>query len=221
MFEAKLDILPPAQRKLWPKLSFTVPLGFTLFGGTAIAVQIGHRISVDFDFFRSEPLSKTQLFSSAPFLSGGTVIQDEINSLTILIADRDNPDMTVKISFFGLVDFETYEPSDTTSDGVLKVASLNDLLATKLKVVLQRAEAKDYIDIAALIGADVDLAKGLAIAKQMFAPGFQPSESLKALSYFGDGDLSTLSNQVRFTLISAVANVRELPDVVLVKRQLG
>jgi Nucleotidyl transferase AbiEii toxin, Type IV TA system len=221
MFEAKLDILPPAQIKLWPELSFTVPLGFTLFGGTAIAVQIGHRISVDFDFFRSEPLSKTQLFSAAPFLAGGTVIQDEINSLTILIADRDNPDMTVKISFFGLVDFETYEPSHTTSDGVLKVASLNDLLATKLKVVLQRAEAKDYIDIAALIGANVDLAKGLAIASQMFAPGFQPSESLKALSYFGDGDLSTLSNQVRSTLISAVANVRELPDVVLVKRQLG
>jgi Nucleotidyl transferase AbiEii toxin, Type IV TA system len=189
VFAAKLDALPPAQRNLWPRLSFTAGLGFTLYGGTAIAIQLGHRVSVDFDFFRSESLSRNELFNAAPFLAEGTVIQDEENTLTILVADRGIPDATVKISFFGRIDFGFYEPPDATSDGVLLVASMYDLLATKLKVILQRAEAKDYIDIVALIGANIDLAKGLAIAREMFAPSFQPSESLKALSYFKDGDL--------------------------------
>jgi Nucleotidyl transferase AbiEii toxin, Type IV TA system len=215
VFDPKLDALPPAQRNVWPRLSFAARLGFTLYGGTAIAIQLGHRVSVDFDFFRSEPLSRNQLFNAAPFLAEGAIIQDEVNTLTVLVADRNSPEATVKISFFGLIDFGSYEPPETTSDGVLRVASLNDLLATKLKVILQRAEAKDYIDIAALLGANIDLAKGLAIARVMFSPGFQPSESLKALSYFNDGDLSTLTAAQRTILINAAAQVRALPEVKL------
>jgi hypothetical protein len=99
VFAPKLDALPPAQRNLWPRLSFAAGLGFTLYGGTAIAIQLGHRVSVDFDFFRSESLSRNQLFNAAPFLAEGTVIQDEENTLTILVADRSIPDTTVKISF--------------------------------------------------------------------------------------------------------------------------
>jgi len=45
-----LDILPPAQRKIWDALS-ALPSEFVLYGGTAIALQLGHRQSVDFDFF--------------------------------------------------------------------------------------------------------------------------------------------------------------------------
>ena len=104
----RLDALPPAQRNLWSRLSFAAGLGFTLYGGTAIAIQLGHRVSVDFDFFRSESLSRNQLFDAAPFLAEGTVIQDEKNALTILIADRSIPGATVKISFFGLIDLGTY-----------------------------------------------------------------------------------------------------------------
>jgi hypothetical protein len=53
-------------------------------------------------------------------------------------------------------------------------------MSTKLKVLLQRVEAKDYIDIAAMTGAGVSLAKGLASAKLMYGHSFQPSECLKA-----------------------------------------
>ena len=51
-FRPRLDILPDAQRALWPELAATPP-EFTLYGGTAIALQLGHRQSVDFDFFGS------------------------------------------------------------------------------------------------------------------------------------------------------------------------
>ncbi|GJL55967.1 MAG: hypothetical protein NPIRA02_30990 [Nitrospirales bacterium] len=45
-----LDILPSPQRRLWDDL-VNLPGSFTLYGGTAIALQIGHRPSIDFDFF--------------------------------------------------------------------------------------------------------------------------------------------------------------------------
>jgi hypothetical protein len=216
MFAAKLETLPAAQQSLWPKLSFAKDLGFTLYGGTAIAIQLGHRISVDFDFFSPTQLNKTQIFQAAPYLQNATVIQDEVNSLTLLVAEPDAAGSIVKISFFGLINLGQYERPRITDDSVLRVASLNDLLATKLKVILQRAEAKDYIDIAALVRSGLSLAKGLAIAQEMFRPSFQPSESLKALTYFNDGDLGTIQAADRATLISAAAEVRKLPAIQLI-----
>ena len=52
-FVPNLDILPAAQRTLWPELSAT-PDNFTLYGGTALALRLGHRASVDFDFFSND-----------------------------------------------------------------------------------------------------------------------------------------------------------------------
>lgn len=50
LFSPQLGILPPPQRRLWPELS-AVPPSFVLYGGTAIALYLGHRPSVDFGFF--------------------------------------------------------------------------------------------------------------------------------------------------------------------------
>lgn len=111
--------------------------------------------------------------------------------------------------------FEGVGEPDFTEDGVLQVASLEDLMATKLKVVLQRAEAKDYRDVAAMVGAGVSLSRGLASARLLFGPNFQPSESLKALVYFNDGDLNTLTPAEKAALVDAVKAVRDLPDVSL------
>jgi len=49
----------------------------------------------------------------------------------------------------------------------------------------------------------------------LFGPNFQPSESLKALVFFKDGDLNTLSASEKNTLIEAVKQVRDLPEVLL------
>ena len=99
-----------------------------------------------------------------------------------------------------------------TNDGVLLVASLDDLMATKLKVILQRPEAKDYRDIAAMLESKVRLDRGLASARELFRPTFQPSESLRALCFFEDGDLDTLSDSEKRTLVKAATEVRDLPD---------
>ena len=109
---------------------------------------------------------------------------------------------------------------DLTIDGVMQVASSDDLMATKLKVILQRAEAKDYKDIAAMVQAGVSLAKGLSSAREVFGLAFQPSESLKALTYFGDGDLATLTTTEKNILLTAVKAVGELPNVTILSKVL-
>jgi hypothetical protein len=59
--EPKTAILPKAQQELWPLLTPAPGFSFVLYGGTAVALHLGHRISVDFDFFRTEPLDKKEI----------------------------------------------------------------------------------------------------------------------------------------------------------------
>jgi len=212
-FIPNITILPPAQRRLWSQMAATVDLGFVLYGGTAIALRLGHRTSVDFDFFSTDALDRGALRDALPFLKRATVLQDQPDTWTVLTADEAPDSPTVKLSFFGGTDFGRVGEPDVTDDGVLQVAALDDLMATKVKVVLQRVEAKDYRDVAAMTAAGVSLSRGLAAARVMFGPAFQPSEALKALTYFEDGDLETLSGEDRRRLIEAVRAVRDLPDV--------
>jgi hypothetical protein len=220
-FKPCMEILPDAQKRLWPKLINATNLGFTLYGGTAIALRLGHRDSVDFDFFSEKPLDREAIKSACPFVGQSMTIQDQDNTWVVLVTDGKSEREHVKVSFFGNIAFGRVGEPDLTEDGVLLVASFDDLMATKVKVVLQRAEAKDYRDIAAMLNAGVSLARGLASARQLFGPNFQPSESLKALVYFNDGDLKTLNHGEKKTLVDAVKVVRDLPDVTLRSKSLS
>ena len=219
-FTPRMDILPLAQQSLWPQLRAAAPLGLVLYGGTAIALRLGHRQSVDFDFFCADALDQVLARRSLPFLSQSTVLQDRPNALTVQVSGVDAAHRSVKVSFFGKIEFGRVGEPQFTNDGVLLVASLDDLMATKLKVILQRSEAKDYRDIAAMLHSGVSLSRGLASAREMFRPTFQPSESLRALSFFGDGDLHTLGDGEKRILVKAAHEVRDLPDVKVVDTRL-
>ena len=60
----RLDILPAAQCTLWPKLAEVRRHSFVLYGGTAVALYLGHRESVDFDFFTHQTFQPEELFAS-------------------------------------------------------------------------------------------------------------------------------------------------------------
>ena len=61
---------------------------------------------------------------------------------------------------------------------------MDDLLAQKLKVLLQRVETKDYVDIAELLHAGLSLIDGLAGARALFHNTFSPAIAVATLSYF-------------------------------------
>jgi hypothetical protein len=219
-FSPHLEILPEPQLRLWPELRPIAGLGFALYGGTAIALRLGHRTSVDFDLFTERALDRASLKEALPFLRTAQVLQESPDTLTVLASSDGANERPVKLSFFGSITFGRVGEPQWTDDWNIQVASLDDLLATKVKVLLQRIEAKDYLDVAALLDSGVPLATGLAAARSMFGPAFQPSESLKALVYFEGGDLNSLAETTRHLLIHAATAVGDLPSIPVVNKQL-
>lgn len=202
-FSPRLDVLPDAQRRLWGELS-AIPQEFTLYRGTALALRLGHRKSVDFDFFATRTIEVTALEREIPLLSDAKVIQRAKNTLTVLL----NRGADVQISFFGVPKLPRLAEPAVAQDNGIKIASLLDLAGTKASVVQVRGEAKDYIDIDALIQTGgVSLPFALAAAQKLSGPSFNPEITLKALSYFDDGDLRRLPKDLKFRLASAVEKV--------------
>jgi hypothetical protein len=89
-------MLPPPQLRLWAELGAT-PEAFTLYGGTALTLRLGHRSSVDFDFFSNAPFDPERLASTLPYLKGAEPVQLAPNTLTYRV-DRGG---AVLVSFFG------------------------------------------------------------------------------------------------------------------------
>jgi hypothetical protein len=219
-FSPHLDILHEVQQLLWPRLKPAANLGFVLYGGTAVALRLGHRASVDFDFFSHAELDRDALFAAMPFLQKARLLQDRSDTITFLTTLGALESETVKVSFFASIAFGRVGLPQWTSDRVAQVASPEDLLGTKLKVLLQRIESKDYIDVAAILESGTPLAVGLGAARGLFGQAFQPSECLKALVYFEGGDLESLSRRVKDTLIASASAVDDIPDVARVGQRL-
>jgi hypothetical protein len=145
-------------------------------------------------------LDSDALYRTIPFLASSTPLQRGPDTLTVLVEKHG----TVKVSFFGGIGIGCVDLPELTEDGVLLVASPRDLLGTKLKVLLQRVEAKDYRDIAALMRSKIPLAEGLGAAQALYQEQFPPCEALKALVYFEGGDLDGLEGEVKSYLTAAV-----------------
>jgi hypothetical protein len=197
----RLDSLPAEQRRLWPELS-QIPDHFVLYGGTAIALRLGGRQSVDFDFFTNQPVSANVLSQSVAFLNGAELIQSEPNTATFTV-DRSGP---IKVSFFGGLTIGRVGRPDQCDDNHVCIASLLDLAAQKMKVILVRAEPKDYYDIYTLLKAGVTLSEALGATKALY-PEFNAVLSLKALAYYGEPTLADMATDVREYLTEESAKV--------------
>ncbi|HEY0329757.1 MAG TPA: nucleotidyl transferase AbiEii/AbiGii toxin family protein [Rhodopseudomonas sp.] len=216
LFEPRTKILPPAQQEIWPLLEPASRLAFVLYGGTAIALHLGHRQSIDFDFFRSKPLGKDEVEAAFAFMDDAIVVQEAINTLVVTVAMPSGP---VKLSFFGGLAIGRINPPLQTRDATMLVASLEDLLATKLKAILDRAEAKDYRDISAMLSAGVSLQRGLGGFAKIYCR--DAGLPLRALGFFEDGDVPSLPKADRDLLRTARDRVTEIPDVAIAMGSLA
>ncbi|MGA8213729.1 MAG: nucleotidyl transferase AbiEii/AbiGii toxin family protein [Candidatus Sulfotelmatobacter sp.] len=208
MFTPKLGILPFAQRRLWDELKHT-PKEFVLYGETALALRLAHRSSEDFDFFSNCSFAPDFLRKVIPYSHDAEMSQFEANTLTAIV-DRTGP---VKVSFFGGLKLDRIEDPDVALDNGIKVASLIDIAATKLATIQQRAQARDYEDIAATLAAGIGLSEAVAAAGAVYGKEFNGALSLKALTYFADGDLSTLSpeTQTKLRALAGPVNLKQIP----------
>ncbi len=216
IFKPDLGILPQSQKDLWLELK-DIPDSFVLYGGTAIALQLGHRESVDFDFFSSQVFDPDDLLKSIPALKNAHITQRAENTLSVRV-DRAGE---VYLSFFGLPNIKPIIPPLTTNDGIIKVASLLDLAGMKASVVQKRAELKDYVDLATLMDAGITLPMALCAGQTIYKDQFNPQITLKALSYFDD--VNGVSSKIKKTLQDAVRGVdlQNLPSLESLKRTMS
>lgn len=210
-FHTHFSILPQEQRELWPLLAPTASLGGILYGGTALALRFGHRKSVDFDFFFHNPFDDIDIFYKPfPFLKKGSLIQCEKNTFSFLT------EQGVKLSFFGGIRFGCVQEPEMTEDGVLCVASVLDIMATKLYALLKRVAAKDYMDIATMLHHGTSIEEGLSAALALYGDSFPIMPTLRTLTYFEGNDVAALPQAYKNILIAASQNcngskIRKLP----------
>jgi len=122
-------------RTVWGKCNFLE--GFYLAGGTALAMQLGHRISVDLDFFSEEPIKKTLLDKIENVFGTVSVLVNSKNELTVR-ADE------VKITCIHYP-FQLLSPTIPTY--ITPLASVRDIAAMKAYTLGRRRYLKDYVDL--------------------------------------------------------------------------
>jgi hypothetical protein len=196
----RLHVLPEAQRAFWEEDLVAIPRGWVLYGGTAIALHLGHRQSRDFDFFSADELDRAALRRSGRVLAEAKTLQDEPNTLTVIAEKGGAP---IKLSFFGAIDFgRVGDP--IVIHNTARIASRLDLLATKLATVTQRIEPRDYVDIAALLASGLTINEGVAALLALYGAQASGVQSVKTIAWFKDGDLErVLPADVRAVLTAA------------------
>jgi len=178
---------------------------FYLAGGTALALQIGHRKSIDLDFFISE-LPSTDQIITALSSNNPTITQQTQSGIDMYIQE-------VKVSF---LQYSYPLLAPLVSYQQIKLASIEDIACMKVSAIASRGMKKDFVDIFFIlkIMSLEDLLHNFQ--KKYQGIQYQTLHLLKSLVYFndaeGDPDPDYLTpvdwEEVKSTLQSAVLKVR-------------
>lgn len=148
-----------------------------LVGGTALALQYGHRTSVDLDFFGSFGNEEDKLF---------TVLQPYAEVRRV----KDSPNIKIFFMDDVKVDFVNYSIYSWLDDAVeedgLRLASPKDIAAMKINAIEGRGSKKDFIDIYFLL-QHYSLDEILQFYSQKY-PNYSIYRALMSLTYFADAD---------------------------------
>ena len=176
----KIETLPKIQRQLWKQLAGIKEVRpFYLAGGTAMALHLGHRESIDFDFFRSDSFNPTQLIQTLSKLGGIRIESESENTLVAFLSN-------VKVSFFQYP-YPLIAPPHTCAG--ISVADLKDIASMKIIAIAQRGVKKDFIDVHALLAAGWNFEAIFRCVDQKFTDQkYNKMHLLKSLTYFKDAE---------------------------------
>lgn len=174
------EILSDSQVKLFPFLAL-FRSRFILVGGTAIALHIGHRRSIDYDLFSDKPfrniLLKRKIGKSATI---ERVLVDSEGELTFVSSG-------VKITFF---EYPFVIDATERLDDVIELPDLLTLAAMKAYALGKRAKWKDYVDLFFILRDFHSLREIVVRSKKIFGNEFNEKIFRTQLSYFNDVDYS-------------------------------
>jgi predicted nucleotidyltransferase component of viral defense system len=152
---------------------------FYLVGGTALALQIGHRVSVDIDMFGKCEIQEDLFLEKLSTIDTVTTLKKSQN---ILICKVGN----VKVDF---VNYQYPIIENIRETNTIRMASIIDIAAMKLNAIAGRGSKKDFIDIYYLLRT-YSIEQLIALYLKKYNDG---SEFLvrKSLTYFDDADTET------------------------------
>jgi len=176
-----LETLPDHVKRLLKQLGqFPTVTPFYLAGGSAVALHLGHRISIDLDFFIAQ-----DDYEAEP------LIQD-LQSVGHLVIRQQGPgtlNATLKethVSFF-VYPYPLLEELHTLWG--IRVAGLLDLALMKLAAIGQRGRKRDFVDLYHICRCEYTLRDLLACMPDKFPKVTYPSyHLLRSLAYFADAE---------------------------------
>ncbi len=174
------EILTETQVKLLPVVKLFSG-DFGLVGGTAIALHLGHRESIDYDLFTfSEFINQKIRRKILRAAKIDAVIRDETGQFTLVIND-------VRFTFFQF----PYKINFSESfDDIIKLSDILTLAAMKAFALGRRAKWKDYVDLYFILKADHTVSEITAKGMKLFGNEFNEKIFRTQLAYFEDIDYS-------------------------------
>ena len=145
--------------------------------GTSLALQYGHRISIDLDFFTSEFIEHEEILINIKSIGKVDVVSKSKYISCFFIND-------VKVDFVSL---PYHWIDDPIIEDSISLASINDIAAMKLSAITNRGSKKDFIDLQ-LIMKHLELKKMMSLYHQKYPDGMEMLV-LRSLMYFDDADL--------------------------------
>ncbi len=151
---------------------------FYLAGGTALALELGHRISIDLDFFAPHDFSLPKLKEILPSIGTYVLTNEESGTLDGMLDD-------VKLTFLRY-QYPLLFP--LVAYGDMRMADPRDIAAMKLSAVSSRGSRKDFVDLYFLLKT-YQMSEIIGFFEKKYAGvTYNKLHLLKSLTYFADAE---------------------------------
>ena len=185
------EVLPDQQADVLSKIGgLSSGKGFYLAGGTAVALHLGHRRSIDLDWFIDKELPMATQFASeiAELASNVELGKTERSAIYINVSGVRTCYLRYKYQMIG--------PLEPAAEFRCNLAGLADLAAMKLAALAQRGLKRDFIDIYAIAQAGMPLGEMISNYRRKFKVE-DDIPVLRALTYFEDAELDEMPEMLQ------------------------
>ncbi|MBR7022559.1 MAG: hypothetical protein IKI09_03690 [Bacteroidales bacterium] len=154
---------------------------YYLVGGTAIALYLGHRRSIDFDLFKFAPLNRKKNLEKVQSSGFPSIVTWNVTDQMNLVVNE------VKVSFF---QYPFQIKANNSFDNIIKLPELLNLAAMKAYALGRRSKWKDYVDLYFLLKEKFSIDEISQRAIEIYGDLFSDKLFRSQLSYFEDVDYS-------------------------------